>query len=646
MVRKACFSLIPFQAGLLLCFYAGAYLWAAVLFLVSLASAAFAFFGSIRKYIVLCTVSFVAGCVYSSAYTHFVYDDITAFDGVPCTVRGYVFDKTPYQSGERITVSGEINGISGSRINVSVGGDDFQSLDYGDEVEVLCTPVRFTDSREEYNKANGIFLNGKKAQSISVISGDKHMIFRRVRGLRDYVQDRLVTQGGDGGKFLAAMLTGERSGVSDADEEALYRAGIGHIFAFSGTHIAIILSAAAGVIQVLVSKRRISAVIMIMLAWLLAVFSGLSVSAARAAFMVSVLLLSSLAKRPGDALTSLAIAGFVITVISPYCVGAYSYQLSFTGSLGCTAFASYIGERMSRDKQYPPMGREYSVISVICVSLLIMPLCALLFEEISIISPLTNLLIIPVCSFIMVLAVVGLCLSPVIPVLSEYFIWLSGLMMKGVTALTQKLSQLPFASLDMHTDEVRAAVVMLCCVPVIVMLLVCKKRTLVLCYAVSAAVLIVVSAFGRYLSRGKIFITAFVNGSGKDCVLINTNDESVYIQPSGKINAYLTDCLALKKGIQQIDAVITSDDIPDSVSLNSALKYTENVSICSGKAAADKEKITFLTSDGEGVVICGKKVYNRDDVYFTDLSPVEIELDTGDGTVTVRRLDDGFDLSE
>lgn len=618
---------------------------AAALVITGAAAVAFAFLKGIRSYIAAAALSFLIGSSYGCAFTHFKYESITAFDGKESAVKGYIYDMQKDTYGScYITVKGDINGVGGCKIRFKVSNDQFDELTYGDEAEVICTPSRYTGSYARYNKANGIFLNGGSAEMIHMTGKRSHRVFAYARVLRDKAYSYLCEKGGSGGKYLAALVTGVRDSTDTAEQKALYRVGIGHIFAFSGTHISIILSAAAAVIETLSERRRSAAVILILLAWLLALFSGLSVSAVRAAFMVSLLLLSNLAKRPSDPLTSLATAGFLITVISPYCVGSYSYILSFSGSLGCSAFAGALGERMNKDKQYPPMGFERSVISVICVSLLLMPIGALLFKEVSVISPIANLLIVPVCTVALMLGAAGLCICTVIPLFADYLVWLAGLIIRGVVTACGALSSLPFVYVSMHHELVRAAVVALSCLPVIAMLVIRRKRTLVLSYILSSAVMTGLSAVSIYLVRDIIFLTVYSTGKS-DCLLISSSHGSIYAQSTGRVDTYTLDSYCLDCGIDHIDYAVINKT-PHSTALTDKTRfYNDHLAVEDiGEINIDLNSITFLSSCGEGVVISEKKVYNRDSIYFTDLYPIEIEINEKTGAVTVRGHDNGFDI--
>ncbi|MEG2204910.1 MAG: ComEC/Rec2 family competence protein, partial [Oscillospiraceae bacterium] len=105
---------------------------------------------------------------------------------------------------------------------------------------------------------------------------------------------------------LAAVLTGERAFLPDAEVRALRTAGLSHLVVVSGLHLATL----AGVLGTLLSRlsARLRALLLLLFCWSFAVLTGFGPSVVRAAVMLSMLQLGDLLGRPSDGLTSLAAA--------------------------------------------------------------------------------------------------------------------------------------------------------------------------------------------------------------------------------------------------------------------------------------------------------------------------------------------------
>lgn len=645
--------LLPFQAGLLAAFLLGSYAGLSMLLVLSAACLLFGLFPSKRVCTAVISLSMCAGMAVSCIYTAVIYDKTKAFDGQSVSVKGYVYDMKEYDGGSfRITVKGRINDEVSARLSFYIDREDYDALTYGDDVTVSGEVYEITDSLAyqgaRSNKANGIFLRGGMAESVEIHGTNSHRIMCFARQLRDDAYEMLCDKGGDGGRYLGAMICGDRSGVEEDISEEMYRAGIGHIFAFSGTHIVIMISAAAVFLEVLGRRRVVNTLLLLALTWGLVLFSGLSLSAIRAAVMMSVLLISTLARQRSDPLTSLSIAGFLIAVVSPYSVASNSFLLSFAGSFACSAYADALGERMHKDKLYPPTGLKRTLIAVFCAGLLLMPINALLFGRVSVISPVTNLLMIPVCTLCMILSLAGLVLSAV-PVISGALIWYSSLMIKGCITITGALSHLPFASVSTHHYAVKAAVIIISVLPAVIMLLPYKKLMLAGSYAVSAAVMLAVSAGARYYERDRLYIIVY-SCYGSDALVAYDTQGTVFAsEKGGRLCFEAFDSLYLKRGLCELDGVACGGEIPDMpLTTNNRTRYSsesfESESLGSIKAADGQ--ISCTTDHGE-VIVAGNEVYSEQNgcIYEINDDAIEIMLDRATGECRVRRLKNGFDIT-
>lgn len=141
------------------------------------------------------------------------------------------------------------------------------------------------------------------------------------------------------GGIAAALLTGDRSGVSAEDSEALRLSGLGHILAISGLHMALLAGAiyfAARYVFAAIEPyaraydpRKPAAAIALMAALAYLVVSGAAVSTQRAFVMTAVVLIGVMIDRRGFSFRSLALAALVVLLIAPESVIEVGFQMSF-----------------------------------------------------------------------------------------------------------------------------------------------------------------------------------------------------------------------------------------------------------------------------------------------------------------------------
>lgn len=658
MVRKAFFALAPMQVGLLLAYLLNDTAVLPMLFILGGAALSAIPAKRFRGYILFSAVSFAAGVIISLSYTNNVYDKTIAFDGENVLVEGFVYDKKEYsESSHRIDIKGRINGEADALISFYITPEQYKTLTYGDGIAVFGKVNRISDKlgfgNESFNKSNSVFLKGGKVERLELTGENSHPVYSFAKRLRDYASKTLNEYGGSGGQYLSAILCGERGILDDTDREAFYRIGIGHIFAFSGTHVAIILGLMSAVLSMFTGRRWVHFLSSALLGILLVMFSGLSVSAIRAVIMMTSLQLSKLAKRPADPLTSLSLASAVLTVISPYCIASYSYILTMAGSFACSVYADHLSERISVFKDRPLSPHERTIITVFSASVVLFGISAFMFGEVSVISPLSNLLLVPVCTFSMSVSILGLILSPVSSLLSGYIIWLSGLCMRGCALLSSLISRIPFTNINVWHSEVRAVIIALIAIPCIAWFTVKRGRTLIIAYCAAMAGIISASLITRVIYRDKIYLAVFSYGGAN--VLIYDEDTSLAAFTGSGGSAELFDRLSLMRGADGAQYALCSEKAAgklkasygDHLFVNSSTRYSDTLISCKlGDVSLDENRINYKL-DTFGVVISPEMVYNKMDDEMTDISqyPAEIELDTKTGELKVRRLDYGFDYS-
>lgn len=198
-------------------------------------------------------------------------------------------------------------------------------------------------------------------------------------------------QGGTAG-FLTAILTGDKSGLTEQDGIALSEAGLYHMMAVSGMHCGFLLALvtlAAGR-----HRRRLTAVAAIPALAFYALLTGGSPSVVRACIMLALLVAAPLFHRDSDPVTSLTAALFLILLNNPFAAASVSLQLSFAAMAGLLwltprLMAILIGEKR-RGRVFRVLAASFSATMGALV--FTTPLTAWYFGILVLVSPLSNLL--------------------------------------------------------------------------------------------------------------------------------------------------------------------------------------------------------------------------------------------------------------
>ncbi|MEO1660147.1 MAG: ComEC/Rec2 family competence protein [Pseudomonadota bacterium] len=159
------------------------------------------------------------------------------------------------------------------------------------------------------------------------------------RSLARYVEKRA---GDRAGGFAAALISGDRSFMPMADQDALRGSGLAHLLAISGLHmgllgglIYLILWRGLAFIEPLalrVSVKKPAAFGALLACAVYLVISGASISTQRAFIMAMVVFVGVLLDRSALSLRSLAIAMILVLILAPWSALTPGFQMSFAAT--------------------------------------------------------------------------------------------------------------------------------------------------------------------------------------------------------------------------------------------------------------------------------------------------------------------------
>lgn len=227
------------------------------------------------------------------------------------------------------------------------------------------------------------------------------------------------------GSLASALLLGNRELLSDDALRDFKRAGVYHMLALSGMHVAILV----GILEYILKKLFVPMKLRIVLLGALSLFyvalTGFLLSACRAMLMLFVMYLSLALGKRRDSLTALFVAATVICLISPAAILDVGFQLSLLSTLGIIAasmiraqlklFKREIRARHRIVKSIALALREtlFLLMSSLCVFVCTLPAVTVYFGEVSLATFFTNLFMGIVCECFMVLALLTLCFTKI-----------------------------------------------------------------------------------------------------------------------------------------------------------------------------------------------------------------------------------------
>ena len=291
----------------------------------------------------------LAGLVWSAAYQLVVVKPAQSLAGqtYACTAIVQPDAETSWQPGNvRATLL--ITRLDGRKTSLKVYCTDLPYSEAGDIItgQFQLQPLR-ADSYRMSRYAKGTWL-GASYQADYIWQGTSDALPYRLYHLRQAFAKRLTT-------YLpkklagveAAMLLGEKSELTDEWSDTFRTAGIAHLLAVSGLHVALLcgLFAMGQGRRSRFSVPRVLLQITVLLLYM--GLTGLPFSVFRAGVMFLIMLVGSLLLQPPDSLTALALAAIIIGVQQPFAPCDIGLQLSVCGVLGVLA-ASALAKRQTQ----------------------------------------------------------------------------------------------------------------------------------------------------------------------------------------------------------------------------------------------------------------------------------------------------------
>lgn len=282
----------------------------------------------------------------------------------------------------------------------------------------------------------------------------------------------------DSGALLAACVCGyappmRARGLS----EEFSRAGISHLAAVSGSHLALVASCVSAVLERLCLGVRQRSVASILVTGGFMLLCGLPVSAVRAWAMACVSQAVALSGRRGHQLSSASLVGLGMALLDPSLSGQLGFLLSLSSVVGIGLFCPYARFALSEaalalgsmgagaaGRGVPrPLGQAFGRLGrvgrgaldalaacVVCQASTF-AIGASSFGSVSLVAPLTNLLAAPVLGILMPLGLAAGVASPA-PVAADGLARLAGVVAQPLLAGVSWLSSLGLASVPVSVN--------------------------------------------------------------------------------------------------------------------------------------------------------------------------------------------------
>ena len=385
--------------------------------------------------------------------------------------------------------------------------------------------------------------------------------------------------------IAAALLIGDLDGLSDAQRTRYARAGVSHVLSISGLHVGLVAAAAYALIRRLLARSerlvltisvpKVAVAASLAPLALYAAIAGSNVATVRAEVMAVLVAAGLLLDRPREWLAPVSAAAAGILLVRPGAAADISFQLSFVAVLAIVLGVPRVTawweawEEAHLIRLRSPRWRwlRWFVLSqavTVCAVVATAPLTAWHFNQISLVAPLANLIVVPLLGIVTVaVGLVGTAAVAVLPPAAPPLFAVVGLAIRVADAATAWLAALPWAAVRVPTPSLLELAL---CYGLLAGLLIRHQRLrvgLVAFCLLALSVDIAAWAVERH-AAGTLRVTFVSVGQG-DCALIEFPGSHVWVVDGGGLAGSRFDVgerivapALWRRKILQVDALVLS----------------------------------------------------------------------------------------
>ncbi|HNT75123.1 MAG TPA: ComEC/Rec2 family competence protein [Anaerolineae bacterium] len=309
---------------------------------------------------------------------------------------------------------------------------------YGDRVQAtgaLQTPPEFEGfSYRDYLARRNVHSLLQHADVTVLASHQASRFWEALFGFKAHVHDVLLSLLPEPqASLLSGILLGIESGIPTDLNDAFAATGTSHIVAISGFNLSIIAAFFVGAARRLTHGRGVMPVA-VGGVWLYTLFVGASPAVVRAAVMATVAITArhniGVGRVHGP--TSLATAAFVMLLVNPHNLWDVGFQLSVLATLGLILYTKPLEDAFERGLlHWLTPGQTQWLMSLLSEALIVTLAAQItttglivgVFRRLSVVTLLTNLLILPVQSYVMFTGGAAVLVALIAPPLGRLLAW-------------------------------------------------------------------------------------------------------------------------------------------------------------------------------------------------------------------------------
>ncbi|HRU39261.1 MAG TPA: ComEC/Rec2 family competence protein, partial [Candidatus Goldiibacteriota bacterium] len=385
-------------------------------------------------------------------------DEVKAFEALVVTLPEESEERTYFTAEVKklYAKKGEISGIRG-KIRVTVEKALGSRIRYGDTLRINAAPARPAPPKNpgefdyaSYLRKDRIFYTayakGAAVEKTAEAGGNPLYAFSygvRQRLVGIIYKSLPLEQA----RVLDGIMLGNQRAIPPGLYEKFKSTGTVHILAVSGMNVGLIAFFVFLLLKLMGAGRKAAAALTMGFITVFAVVTGAGASIVRATIMGYAVLMCVLMEHDADVTNSVFAAALFILLVKPCQILDIGFQLSFLATFGIV----YFSEEAKKLESVMPAWLGQTVFATVSAQVFIFPVMANTFHQVSIISVIANLFIVPLSSLI---SMAGFCMwlfgtvSADAAAVMGAGIWA---LIKAVNLVAELFAAVPYASVSIKS---------------------------------------------------------------------------------------------------------------------------------------------------------------------------------------------------
>ncbi|MBD3637358.1 MAG: ComEC family competence protein [Crocinitomicaceae bacterium] len=330
--------------------------------------------------------------------------------------------------------------------------------EYGDLIYLNArfNKVKSNGNPKEFDYARYLRIHNIEAQayvkneSWKKVGNEANPFLEWVFDLRTYFSNVLKSSGMSEKNAMVAnaLLLGQKEYLDKDVLRSYSSAGAMHVLAVSGLHVGIvmlILSFLVKPIKQFKYGRKLFVLIVVCGIWFYALITGFSPSVMRAAVMFTFIVVGKELQRDTSIYQSIMVSAFLLIILEPYIIFQVGFQLSYLAVLGIVFLQPKIENLLYIKNKILFKAWQISAVSI-AAQIATFPLGLYYFHQFPNFFLLSNLLVIPLAFFILIVGIAYLTLH-IVPFISDVIFWIFDGLISILNLGVEWVEKLPYSIL-------------------------------------------------------------------------------------------------------------------------------------------------------------------------------------------------------